>query len=109
VTSDMHPELVAAVKAANDWLKEYEDSYEFYGEDKDGREGTYTPNEREAMLISDALAGIMDEEFVTLMGEWYIARQKQRVADGDCPGCGAPNGQHWGRRPGCTPSAGEKP
>lgn len=94
MADELHPDLVVAVKAANDWLTDYEKTYEFCGDD-----GYYTPNEQEAVLISDALAGVMDEDFVTLMGKWYIERQKQRAADGDCLDCGAPKGQHWGNCP----------
>ena len=38
-------------------LSDYIDGYEFVGEDDSGREGSYTPNERERRLIEDAVRG----------------------------------------------------
>lgn len=38
-------------------LRDYVDDYEYLGEDADGRDGCYRPNERERILIEDAIRG----------------------------------------------------
>lgn len=50
-------------------IVEFVEGYEFCGEDSQGREGYYTPNERERMLIEDALRGWEAEKSSSAAGE----------------------------------------
>ena len=86
------------------FVDEYVEGYELRdAEDANGNTGDYTPNERERMLIQDAVNGLIaDEDFLTLAGRAYLERQAQRRTEGRCFGCGAPVGEHWGERPECT-------
>ncbi len=86
---------------------EYVEGYELRdAEDANGNTGDCTPNEREQMLIQDAVNGLIaDDDFLTIAGRAYLERQAQRRAEGRCPGCGAPAGEHWGVRPECSAQA----
>jgi hypothetical protein len=58
------------------------------------------------MLIQDAVNGLIaDEDFLTIAGRAYLARQAQRRTESRCLGCGAPAGEHWGVRPECSAQA----
>jgi len=46
--------------AEPDEVAEYVDDYEYRGETEDGRDACYTPNERERILIEDAIRGWED-------------------------------------------------
>jgi len=70
-----HRRLLAAAPAAPkggvDWpavaevVREFVDDYQMMGEDEQGREGIYTPNEREKMLILDAVHGLLSDSDFT--------------------------------------------
>lgn len=95
-----HP-LVKAVASVQTFADEYVDSYEMYCEDDEGREGVYTPNEREKMILTDAVNGLIsDEDFLRRCRDEVAAREAQRLADGECIICGHVNPGHWG---GCKP------
>ena len=85
----------------------YVEGYELRdAEDANGNTGDYTPNEREQMLIQDAVNGLIaDDDFLTIAGRAYLERQALRRTEGRCPGCGAPAGEHWGVRPECSAQA----
>ena len=89
------------------FVDEYVEGYELRdAEDANGNTGDYTPNEREQMLIQDAVNGLIaDEDFLTLAGRAYLERQAQRRTEGRCLGCGASAGEHWGVRPECSAQA----
>lgn len=77
---------------AQEFADEYVERYQLEAD-----EGTYTPNETEQMLIADAVNGLIaDEEFCDLVAMEVVVRQARRIAAGDCLGCGAPAGEHWG-------------
>ena len=97
----------AAAQSMQAFADEYVEGYELRdAEDANGNTGDYIPNEREQMLIQDAVNGLIaDEDFLTLAGRAYIERQQQRRAEGRCPGCGAPAGEHWGERQECSAQA----
>lgn len=61
--------MKSPVVALEAMVKEYVDGYELRDcESADGRIGDYTPNERERMLILDAIQGLIaDEEFIALV------------------------------------------
>lgn len=88
------------------FVTEYVRDYEMCDcEDENGNTGDYSPNENESALIDDAIQGLLaDDDFVTLMGKAYLARQERRKAEGKCMGCGAPDGLHWGIRAECGAS-----
>ena len=94
----------AAAQSMQTFADEYVEGYELRdAEDANGNTGDYTPNEREQMLIQDAVNGLIaDEDFLTIAGRAYLERQAQRRAEGCCLGCGAPAGEHWGERPECS-------
>ena len=96
-----------AAQAMQALADEYVEGYELRdAEDANGNTGDYTPNERERMLIQDAVNGLIaDEDFLTIAGRAYLERQAQRRAEGRCPWCGAPAGEHWGVRPECSAQA----
>lgn len=60
---EQHQALPVGREVASDWpsynaaVAEYVEDYEFMGETEDAREGCYSPNERERMLILDAMNG----------------------------------------------------
>ena len=97
----------AAGRSMQTFADEYVEGYELRdAEDANGYTGDYTPNEREQMLIQDAVNGLIaDEDFLTIAGRAYLERQAQRRAEGRCLGCGAPAGEHWGVRPECSAQA----
>ena len=97
----------AAGRSMQTFVDEYVEGYELRdAEDANGNTGDYTPNERERMLIQDAVNGLIaDEDFLTLAGRAYLERQALRRAEGRCLGCGAPVGEHWGERPECSAQA----
>ena len=97
----------AAGQSMQTFADEYVEGYELRdAEDANGNTGDYTPNEREQMLIQDAVNGLIaDEDFLTIAGRAYLERQAQRRAEGRCLGCGAPPGEHWGVRPECSAQA----
>lgn len=75
------------------FVDEYLDSYQLEAD-----EGTYTPNEQEKMITADAVHGLIaSEEFCDLVAQCVVDRQARRTAAGDCMGCGAPAGDHWGQ------------
>ncbi len=91
-----HP-LVKAVASVQDFADQYIGSYEMYCEDEDGREGVYNPNERETMILTDAINGLIcDEDFLRCCRDEVVAREAQRLADGECILCGHVNPDHWG-------------
>jgi hypothetical protein len=64
-----------SAKGATDWqaiestVDDYIADYEMLCEDSEGREGSYTPNERERDLIKDAVAGLLaNDEFLSAFG-----------------------------------------
>lgn len=97
----------AAGQSVQTFADQYVEEYELRdAEDANGNTGDYTPNERERMLIQDAVNGLIaDEDFLTIAGRAYIERQQRRRAEGRCLGCGAPAGEHWGVRPECSAQA----
>lgn len=92
-----------ACLAAEAYIEQYVDGYEMFVEDAEGRDGYYQPNSQEEVLIRDAINGLhAQEEFVDLIAAEHAERQARRAAEGCCPKCGAPAGQHWGLR--CSPA-----
>ncbi len=80
----------------HEYVETYLDRYEFYGEDADGREGYYQPNERETMLINDAVQGLVGDPMFSAL----LARANRKLGDvrereGGCRYCGCGDG-HWG-------------
>jgi hypothetical protein len=63
-TKDHHP--AEAPVAYEDALKEYVEDYEMIGETEDGRDASYTPTQRERILIEDAIRGWEDPETTKL-------------------------------------------
>jgi hypothetical protein len=85
---------------AQQYADDYLEGLELIGEDAEGREGYYTPNERELWIATDAVNGLIaDEEFCALIAKEHAARRAEREAEGRCPGCGCPKAEgHWGRQ-----------
>lgn len=82
-------DLAKAQQFADDYVEHYE---------MEADEGTYHPSERERFLIEDAINGLIgDEDFCDLIANEVLERQERRAAAGDCLGCGAPKGTHWGQ------------
>lgn len=88
-----HP-LRVAMNAAQAHVNEYLDSYELEAD-----EGTYYPNEQERMLIQDAVAGLLSDEYLRLARAEINEREKLRQEDGECIECGRCLPEHWG---GCS-------
>ena len=60
-------------------VDEYLEGYEFLGEDDQGREGYSTPNEKESMLIYDAIQGLIaDDDFTNAFNAWQIEVAKAK-------------------------------
>ena len=102
-----HSSGSSAAQAMQALADAYVEGYELRdAEDANGNTGDYPPNEREQMLIQDAVNGLIaDDDFLTAAGLSYLERQRQRRTEGRCLGCGAPAGQHWGNRPECSAQA----
>jgi len=67
----MSQELRTAADAVDFHVEEYVEGYEFYGEDEQGREGSYAPTKTERMLIADAIHGLLaDDGFVSRFNHW---------------------------------------
>ncbi len=88
-----HP-LRVALKAAEAHVNDYIDAYELEAD-----EGTYHPNEQEQMLIRDAVAGLLSDEYLRLARAEINEREKLRQEDGECIECGRCLPEHWG---GCS-------
>ena len=55
-------------RAVEGRISEFVGEYEMLGEDGQGRDGCYTPNEHERALILDAMHGLLaDDELITLL------------------------------------------
>jgi hypothetical protein len=99
--TDKPPDWESVDKVVDDYV----DNYEMYGETDDGRDCTYSPNDRERMLIRGAIVGLIaDNEFCSAL---YVAQKHLgdlREAEGNCRYCGHPNGGHWGACIGESPA-----
>jgi hypothetical protein len=82
----------------SDLVESYLDTYELCdAEDEDGNTGDYSPNDRERMLINDAVQGLIgDDEIIDKLIEAREYTRKIRREAGDCEECGAAPDNHWG-------------
>lgn len=92
--------LVKAVQSVQKFADDYVDAYELEAD-----EGSYTPNEQEQMLITDAINGLIaDEDFLRLVRSEVDEREKLRKERGECVICGCKLPEHWG---GCSSDNGD--
>lgn len=102
-----HP-LVKAVTSVQQLADEYVSGYEMYGETEEGADCVYSPNERETMLIQDAINGLIcDEDFLRACRDEVVERERQRLIDMDCIICGCRLPGHWGACSASTVNASE--
>lgn len=87
--------LVMVVMGVQKFADHYTEEYVLEGDS-----GTYTPNDQERMLITDAINGLIaDEDFLRLVRTEVVELEKARAADNCCIKCGRRLPNHWG---GCS-------
>ena len=69
--SEAKSDSTVLLAAVQEYITEYLDGYEVRGD-----EGDYTPNEREAFLIDDAIQGLLaEDEFLQKIKAWIDSRR----------------------------------
>jgi hypothetical protein len=97
---DIEKALIKAVQSVQQYADDHVntlDSEGFLCEDEQGREGYCHANEKEMWFVTDAINGLIaDEDFLRLVRDEVVAREKARAADGCCITCGCKLPDHWG-------------